>query len=180
MSSTALLVIDMLSTYDFEDAERLAPAVEKTLPQMSGLVQRAIDEDARTIYVNDTYGDWHSNRDDLVERALAGEHPELVKPIAPSDAALFVFKARHSVFFQTPLEYLLGQQGIDRVVLIGQVTEQCILYSALDAYIRHHRVCVPRDAVASIHPHLADASLELMERNMDAEICSAAEVDFGA
>jgi nicotinamidase-related amidase len=180
MSRSALIVVDMLSTYDFEDAEKLVPAVEKTLPQMSGLVERALDEDIRTIYVNDTYGDWHSNRDDLLERALAGEHPELVEPLAPSDDALFIFKARHSIFFETPLEYLLGQQEIDRLVLIGQVTEQCILYSALDAYIRHHRVCVPRDAVASIYPHLADASLELMERNMDAEICSAADVDFGA
>jgi nicotinamidase-related amidase len=180
MSRTALLVIDMLSTYDFEDVEKLVPAVEKTLPQMSGLVRRALEEEAQAIYVNDTYGDWHSSRDDLLNRALAGAHPELVEPIAPSDDALFVFNARHSVFYQTPLEYLLGQQGIDRLVLIGQVTEQCILYSALDAYIRHHRVCVPRDAVASIHPHLADASLELMERNMDAEISSSAEVDFGA
>jgi nicotinamidase-related amidase len=60
-------------------------------------------------------------------------------------------------------------------VLIGQVTEQCILYSALDAYIRHFDVVVPRDAVAHIHSHLADASLELMELNMDADICDAAD-----
>jgi nicotinamidase-related amidase len=60
------------------------------------------------------------------------------------------------------------------------VTEQCILYSALDAYIRHFEVAVPRDAVAHIHEHLADAALELMERNMSAEICAASEVTFGA
>jgi nicotinamidase-related amidase len=65
------------------------------------------------------------------------------------------------------------------VVLVGQVTEQCILYSALDAYIRHLEVYVPRDAVASIHPHLAEAALELMERNMGADVCDAADVEFG-
>jgi hypothetical protein len=37
---------------------------------------------------------------------------------------------------------------------------------------------VPRDAVASIHPHLAEAALELMERNMRAEIGAASEVQF--
>jgi nicotinamidase-related amidase len=178
MGRTALIVVDMLSSYDFEDAEKLVPAVEETLPRMAGLLKRALDEGALTVYVNDSYGDWHSNRDALVSRALESEHPELVEPIAPSDDSLFVFKARHSIFFQTPLEYLLGQQEVDRVVLIGQVTEQCILYSALDAYIRHLQVCVPRDAVASIHQHLADAALELMERNMSAEICPASEVDF--
>jgi nicotinamidase-related amidase len=178
MGRTALIVIDMLSTYDFEDAEKLVPAVEETVPRIAGLVKRAIDDDVLTIYVNDSYGDWHSNRDALVSQALEGRHASLVEPIAPSDDSIFVFKARHSIFFQTPLEYLLGQQAVDRVVLTGQVTEQCILYSALDAYIRHLQVCVPRDAVASIHSHLADASLELMERNMSAEICTSAEVDF--
>jgi nicotinamidase-related amidase len=64
---------------------------------------------------------------------------------------------------------------VDRIVLIGQVTEQCILYSALDAYIRHFDVAVPRDAVAHIHEHLAEAALELMEVNMDAEICAAGD-----
>jgi nicotinamidase-related amidase len=180
MPRTALIVIDMLSSYDFEDAEKLVPAVQETLPQMRELVKRAIDADVLTIYVNDNYGDWHSNRDALLSRALEGEHRDLVEPIAPNDEALFVVKARHSIFFQTPLEYLLGQEEIERLVLTGQVTEQCILYSALDAYIRHLEVCVPRDAVASIHPHLAEAALELMERNMSAEICPASEVDFRA
>ena len=180
MGRTALIVIDMLTTYDFEDAEKVVPAVEKTLPQIAGLLERAIGKDVLTVYVNDNYGDWHSNRDALLSRALEGEHRDLVEPIAPNDEALFVVKARHSIFFQTPLEYLLGQEEIERLVLTGQVTEQCILYSALDAYIRHLEVCVPRDAVASIHPHLAEAALELMERNMSAEICPASEVDFRA
>jgi nicotinamidase-related amidase len=179
MGRTALIVVDMLSSYDFEDAEKLIPAVEEALPRMAELRERAIDEGAPTIYVNDNYGDWHSNRDALLRAATEGEHVELVEPIAPSDDSLFIFKARHSIFFQTPLEYLLGQQDVDRVVLVGQVTEQCILYSALDAYIRHLEVCVPRDAVASIHPHLAEAALELMERNMGADVCDAADVEFG-
>jgi hypothetical protein len=137
MARTALIIIDMLTTYDFEDAEKLIASVEEMLPQMAELRERALDEGAVTVYVNDSYGDWHSNRDAILERALEEEHARLVEPIAPSDDALFIFKARHSIFFQTPLEYLLGQEEVDRVVLVGQVTEQCILYSALDAYIRH-------------------------------------------
>jgi nicotinamidase-related amidase len=178
MARTALIIIDMLTPYDFEDAEKLIPSIEEALPQMAELRERALDEGALTVYVNDSYGDWHSNRDAILERALGGEHPRLVEPIAPSDDSLFIFKARHSIFFQTPLEYLLGQEDVDRVVLVGQVTEQCILYSALDAYIRHLQVSVPRDAVASIHPHLAEAALELMERNMRAEIGAASEVQL--
>jgi len=175
MPRTALIVTDMINAYDFEDADRLVRSVERSLPAMQELIRRARSEDVLTIYVNDNFGAWRSSREELVETALRGEHGRLVEPLAPPDDALFVVKARHSIFFQTPLEYLLAQEGIDRVVLIGQVTEQCILYSALDAYIRHLDVAVPRDAVAHIHPHLADASLELMELNMDAEVCPASE-----
>lgn len=173
MPRTALIVVDMLNSYEHADAEKLTRSVERALPAMERLIARARDDDVLTIYVNDNFGAWNSNRDELLRSALEGKFRHLVEPIAPSDDALFVVKARHSIFFQTPLEYLLGQEEVDRVVLIGQVTEQCILYSALDAYIRHLQVAVPRDAVAHIHEHLADASLELMERNMDADICTA-------
>ena len=119
------------------------------------------------------------NRDELLAHRAGGQAPRTSSSRSRrADDALFVVKARHSIFFETPLEYLLAQEEVDRVVLIGQVTEQCILYSALDAYIRHLEVAVPRDAVAHIHEHLAEAALEMMELNMDAEICTAADCRF--
>jgi nicotinamidase-related amidase len=63
-------------------------------------------------------------------------------------------------------------------VLTGQATEQCILYSALDAHIRHIPVIVPRDAVAHIHEDLAEAALRMMEINMEADVVGADDVRF--
>ncbi len=80
---------------------------------------------------------------ELLDKALAGPHAHLVEPLVPDESSLFVVKARHSIFFETPLSYLLTQQGIDQLVLVGQVTEQCVLYSSLDAHIRHFQVTVP-------------------------------------
>lgn len=85
------------------------------------------------IYVNDNFGEWRSHHGELLDHALAGPHARLVEPIKPDSDSLFVLKTRHSIFFETPLEYLLRQQGLTRLVLVGQVTEQCVLYSALDA-----------------------------------------------
>jgi nicotinamidase-related amidase len=175
---TALIVIDMLNAYEHEDADTLTRTVEQVVPKIAELIARAEDEGVPTIYVNDNFGAWTSDRHQLLDTALEGRYRHLVEPIAPAEEALFVVKARHSIFFQTPLEYLLGQEDVDRVVLAGQVTEQCVLYSALDAYIRHLQVVIPRDAVAHIHEHLAEASLELMERNMAAEVVAAADVRF--
>lgn len=173
---TALLVVDMINSYDFEDAEKLRASVAETLPCMVDLVARARERDVRTIYVNDNRGEWRKGRAELVEEVLAGEHAELVEPIAPGDDVDFVVKARHSIFYETPLEYLLRQGEVERLILVGQVTEQCILYSALDAYIRHFEVHVPPDAVAHIHDDLAQAALKMMRVNMSADLTPAADL----
>jgi nicotinamidase-related amidase len=169
VSRTALIVIDMINAYEHPDADRLTKSVEKVLPTIADL----IEESDATIYVNDNFGHWRSNRDELVKNAIEGEFGHLVEPIKPDDDAIFVVKARHSIFYQTPLEYLLNQEDVGTVVLVGQVTEQCVLYSALDAYIRHFKVRVPRDAVAHIHDDLADAALRMMELNMDVDVSPA-------
>jgi nicotinamidase-related amidase len=179
MAKRALVVIDMINTYDHEDAEPLRRSAEQVVPVLAGLMKTAREAGAPVIYVNDNFGDWRSDSRALVDSALNGEHASLVEPLVPDDKAMFVVKARHSIFYETPLEYLLRQEGIEELVLTGQVTEQCIVYSALDAHIRHFPVVVPRDAVAHIHEALAEASLKMMDVNMEAEVCDAADVRFG-
>ncbi|MDO0929296.1 isochorismatase family cysteine hydrolase [Streptomyces sp. TG1A-8] len=178
MSKTALIVIDMINTYDHEDAELLLPSAKAVVPVVAGLLRRARRDGVPVIYVNDNFGEWRSHHGELLGHALAGPHAGLVEPLKPDEASLFVLKARHSVFYETPLEYLLRQQGVEQLVLCGQVTEQCVLYSSLDAHIRHFGVVVPRDAVAHIHPDLADAALCMMERNMGARVCESRDL-FG-
>jgi nicotinamidase-related amidase len=173
---TALVVVDMLNSYEHDDAERLTDSVETIVRPLSDLIARADRDGTELIYVNDNYGDWKSSQEDLARQAMEGARPDLVEPLLPPDSADFVMKARHTIFYMTPLEYLLGQKEIDRLILTGQVTEQCILYSALDAYVRHFDVAVPRDAVAHIHDDLATAALEMMERNMGAEIVSSTDL----
>jgi nicotinamidase-related amidase len=176
---SALVVVDMLNSYEHEDADLLVGSVATVVEPIAALVERAARAGAELIYVNDNYGDWKSSQEELAARALDGARPDLVEPILPPGEADFVIKARHTIFYMTPLEYLLGQKGIDHVVLVGQVTEQCILYSALDAYVRHLAVTVPPDGVAHIHENLARAALEMMERNMDARLqpCEAVRLN---
>ena len=178
MARRALVVIDMINTYDHEDAERLRESAKGVVPVIADLIRSARGADAPVIYVNDNFGEWRSDHRALLEQALAGEYGSLIEPIVPDEEAMFVVKARHSIFYETPLEYLLGQEEIEEIVLTGQATEQCVLYSALDAHIRHIPVIVPRDAVACIHEDLADAALRMMEVNMEADIVDAAEVEF--
>jgi nicotinamidase-related amidase len=76
-----------------------------------------------------------------------------VEPIVPQSDCLILTKVRHNAFYATALDYLLGRLETSRIVLTGQVTEQCILYSAL----------------------LGDAALKMMSRNMRAALRPAAD-----
>ena len=171
MPHTALLVIDMLNPYDHEDAEPLAESVRDKLPRIVELRDHAAGgSDTLTVYVNDNGDRWEADRGTLIELALEGEHPDLVEPIVPREEVPFMMKGRHSIFYETALHHLLRINDVGRVILTGQVTEQCILYSALDAYIRGYEIVVPHDAVAHIHPELGEAALKMMERNMHADL----------
>jgi nicotinamidase-related amidase len=179
MPRTAVIIADMLNSYDHEDAEPLVESVKEKLPGIVDLRRRAEEADALVVYVNDNHDAWEAGRDELIEKALEGEHPELVEPIAPREPVPFIAKGRHSAFYQTALDHLLRSAEIDRLVLAGQVTEQCILYSALDAYIRGFEMVVPPDAVAHIEREFAEVSLKMMASNMHAELTPVADVDFG-
>ncbi|MEU9297434.1 isochorismatase family cysteine hydrolase [Streptomyces sp. NPDC048266] len=178
MATHALVVIDMLNTYLHEDADQLVPSVGTALPGIVDLLGRARKAGVPVVYANDNFGRWRSHHGQILDMALSGRHPELVEPVRPDDDSLFVVKARHSVFYETPLEYLLRSLDVDALVLTGQVTEQCVLYSALDAHIRHFDVTIPRDAVAHIHGDLAEAALRMVERNMGGRIVDAADIPW--
>lgn len=176
MTDTAVLVIDMMNTYQHPDAEVLIPNVEKVMDPLSDLVRRAREsDDVDLIYVNDNFGDFTAQFSDLVHLACHGERPDLVDPIVPTQSSRVVTKVRHSVFYSTPVAYLLNRLGTERLILTGQITEQCILYSALDAYVRHFQVVIPTDAVAHIDAELGAAALKMMEQNMSAQLTTAAD-----
>ncbi|OBI98638.1 isochorismatase [Mycobacterium alsense] len=176
MSDTAVVVVDMMNTYQHPDAEELIPNVEKIIEPLADLVRRARDAGGvDLVYVNDNYGDFTAQFSDIVRSAVDGARPDLVKPILPSEDCRVLTKVRHSAFYATALAYLLARLDTKRLILTGQVTEQCILYTALDAYVRHFPVVIPTDAVAHIDAELGAAALKMMNQNMDAELTTAAD-----
>jgi nicotinamidase-related amidase len=177
MPATALLVVDMLNPYDHEDADKLAESVRERLPRIVELRDRAQEsDDVLLVYANDNYERWEATRDDLVADALAGEHPDLVQPIVPPRDVPFLPKGRHSAFYETPLSHLLHTEEVERLVICGQVTEQCVFYTALDGFLRGYEVVIPTDAVAHIVPGFAEAALGMMRDNLHAEVRDGREV----
>jgi nicotinamidase-related amidase len=170
---TVLLVVDMLGDYAFPDADKAAVAAERAVPAIRAVRDAA--RDALVVYADDIQERWSYTDEQLLEHALAGRRPELVEPLLPRDGDIVMRKGQHSAFYGTPLTHLLFEENVSDIVLAGQVTEQCVLYSALDAYLRHYSLTVIGDGVAALDPELGAAALRMMERNMGARVVPSSE-----
>jgi len=172
---SALIIIDMINPFDFaggEEARRAATRVARTLADLRDQADRC---DVPTIYVNDNFGQWHSEKSRLVESA----RPSLAGGvIEPRDDDFFIIKPQFSGFYSTNLSVLLPKLGVRRLVLAGIATEICILFTAADAHMRDYALWVPNDAVVGIDRDQAAAAMAIMRSAMDAEVAPTAQLRF--
>jgi nicotinamidase-related amidase len=171
-AKNCLLIIDMINEFKFDGAARLIPAIEQTARHIAGLKQRMKQARLPVVYVNDNFGKWQSDFRKLVDRCL--EKQCRGKPIAqillPEDDDYFVLKPKHSGFYATPLELLLRYLKVDRVIITGIAGDNCVLFTAADAYMREFEVAVPADCTVSLHPDRNRSALEHMRVTLKADI----------
>jgi nicotinamidase-related amidase len=167
---SALLIIDMITELDFSGNKRRLDDVDAAADV---ILQLRADADAAripVIYVNDNFGEWHSERSRLIERALAVEHYKFIDRIRPRDDDYFIIKPQFSGFYSTNLPVLLPKLGVSRLILTGIATDVCVLFTAGDAHMRDYRLWVPADGVAAQTSERHRWALEIMKTAMHAEI----------
>jgi nicotinamidase-related amidase len=148
---TALLVIDMISSWEFPDAEKLVPGAREVAPRIAALQARCRRAGVPVIYANDNYGRWRSDFRVLIEESRARGSPAaaITEQLVPAERDYFVLKPKHSAFFQTPVELLLQHLEVHTLWLTGVSGDQCVLATANDAKMRDYQVVVPADCIAS-------------------------------
>ncbi len=168
---TALVIIDMVNALDFEGGERMRPAAEATVGPILALRDAADAAGVPVIYVNDNNGQWHSERDRLIEDTLAKDAPgrELTRALRPRRDDFFIIKPQFSGFYATNLPVLLPQLGVSRLVLTGVAVDICVLFTAADAHMRQYDLWVPSDAVAGNHDERTRWAIAIMKNSMGAE-----------
>ena len=150
-AGAAMLVIDMVSRWDFVDADKLLPRARGIAPIIARLKRRARAAGVPVIYANDNAGRWRSDFRTLIAEATGAGGPggEIAELLAPDEDDYFLLKPKQSAFFGTPLELLLQHLKVDRLLLTGVASDQCILVTAAEAVMRDFEVTVPKDCVAS-------------------------------
>lgn len=174
---TALLIIDMVADFTADKRTDLANEAERIAAKIIGLRARMDALDAPTIYVNDHFGEWHSDRAKLIDKTRANRLGAL-RDVAPRSTDYFIIKPQFSGFYSTNLPVLLPKLGISRLILTGVSTDMCVLFTAADAHMRDYRLWVPEDSTASIDPKRHRAALGIMREGFDAETRGTRELDL--
>jgi nicotinamidase-related amidase len=151
MKGTALLILDMVSEFRFPDWRPVLSAAARIAPRIEALKRRAHAASVPVVYVNDAAGPWEYDRTALIRRACAStaRGGDVVRRIQPAPRDHFLFKPRHSGFYSTPLAELLKKLRARRLILTGLTSHQCVLFTAVDAYVRDHELIVPPDCIGA-------------------------------
>jgi nicotinamidase-related amidase len=175
----AMLIIDMLSGWDFPDADKLLPGAQRIAGKIAALRQRCHAAGVPVIYANDNRGRWRSDFRSLLSDVVAhGPGAAIGSRLAPREDDYFILKPKHSAFHATPLQELLQHMRASHLFITGVSSEQCVLLTAAEAKIRDYRVTVPRDAVAAQTPRRQRLAVDYLTEVLEVATPASSRVRF--
>lgn len=176
----ALLLVDVINDMEFPGGAALLEHALPAAARIAELKHTAKAVGIPVIYANDNFGRWRSDFREVVERCLtSGVRGEPVAQLLlPEPDDYFILKPKHSAFHATALDTLLRYLHTRRLIIAGFAADACVLVTAAEAHMRDYGVFVPSDCVASRSAEHTRGALDHMERVLDADIRSAAELDL--
>ena len=179
-SEAVLLLIDVINDFDFPEGDgllRLALPVGKNIAELK---KRAKAAGIPCVYVNDNFGKWQSDFKKIVARCIRDDAKgkDFVKLLVPDDDDYFVLKPKHSGFFSTTLDLLLTHLNAKNLILTGIAGNNCVLFTANDAYMRDFKVFVPEDCVVSNTEEENRYALKQMETVLKADTSPSPQLDL--
>ena len=159
----ALLVVDVLDSFEHEDAAALLDSFRERGPRTASVLAAARKAGVPVIYVNDDRDRWDSDAPALAREAAEGPGADVIGPLLPASGDHVLLKHRYSAFDHTALDLLLEEKSADRVVLVGAATEGCVVQTALDAREHGLKATIVADACATTDPDLEATALRYAE-----------------
>lgn len=149
LNKPAILVVDMLN--DFVTGSLGCDRAREIVPATAALLDAAREHDVPVIFCNDC----HIKGIDR-ELTIWGDHAikgtpgaEVIPELPISEKDYVVPKRRYSGFFQTDLDILLKELGVQTVIITGLHTHMCCRHTSADAFCLGYDVVVAKEATNS-------------------------------
>lgn len=176
MKKAAVLIIDMLN--DFVTGSLGCPRAQAAVQGVVELADAARACGVPVVFCNDAHVAG-------VDRELSvwGDHAiagtfgaQLIPELGFREGDFVVPKRRYSSFFQTDLDILLRELGVDTVVVAGLHTDACVRHTSADAFCLGYDVVVAKDATDSLTERDYLAGLEYLRKYYGAAVLSNEEL----
>ena len=176
----ALVIIDVINPLEFPGGEKVLPWATKLASRLTIFRGRARRFDLPVIYVNDNFGMWRNDFQQIYAHCTAaGVRGNAVsRKLKPGRNDYFVLKPRHSAFFATSLIPLLEYLKVKRLILAGIATNLCVLFTAHDAHMHDYKLVVLSDCCAAESDFDHNIALQQLERFCAAQVCLSCEFKF--
>ena len=88
---------------------------------------------------------------------------DIIAALYPASGEPVIDKPGKGAFYQTELELMLRNRGIENLLVCGVTTEVCVNTTVREANDRGYRCVVLADCCASYFPHFHEAGLAMIK-----------------
>ena len=149
IQNAAILVVDMLN--DFVTGALACDRGKAIVPATAQLLEAARNKNIPVIFCNDAHIKGIDRELKLWgDHAIAGtKGAEVIPELGLCEQDYVVPKRRYSGFFQTSLDILLKELGVQTVIMTGLHAHMCVRHTSADAYCLGYNVIVAKEATDS-------------------------------
>jgi nicotinamidase-related amidase len=166
---TAVIVIDMLE--DFVYGSLKNERSKRIIPNIKKLLDYARKNNWVVVYSNDAHLPGDPEEKVWGVHAQAGSKgAEVIKELSPKKEDYILGKRTYSSFYETGLDLILREHGVEDVIITGQHTHICVRHTSADAFARNYNIIVPEDCVESFTDKDHNEGLEYLKMCYKAEI----------
>jgi nicotinamidase-related amidase len=164
----ALLIVDMQNDFVLEDGVLPAENSLETIENIKLLSNLCRKNNIPVVYTQ------HVHRDDLSDFGIAhyfeppsclesSDGKNIIDQIAPQDGDLIITnKRRYDAFIGTDLDMVLRGKGINSLIVVGVMTDACVMATVHHARGLDYKVCIVSDACAGTTNENHEAALRIL------------------
>ncbi len=176
IQNAAILVVDMLN--DFVTGALACDRGKAIVPATAQLLEAARKKNIPVIFCNDAHIKGIDRELKLWgDHAIAGtKGAEVITELGLCEQDYVVPKRRYSGFFQTSLDILLKELGVQTVIMTGLHAHMCVRHTSADAYCLGYNVIVAKEATDSFTEEDYLNGLAYLKTCYGADACSNEEL----
>jgi nicotinamidase-related amidase len=149
---TAVIVIDMQNDFVRDDGNLPVPAAKETIKNIQSLLEKARKQNVKIVYTQDTQFEGDKEWEIWPVHCKRGTRGwKIIEELEPEAENMVFEKNRYDGFYETPLEHYLSHVwGITDLVIVGTVSNICVLHTAASAGLRWYNLIIPANGISAL------------------------------